>query len=106
MDRVGGSHPWREKMIKFVSIAVLCVAAASPVFACDRPVAPDSIPDGTTAAMDQMRAAKKSVDAFKSAMEGYLSCEKSPAKIDSAQAELVKVADKFNAQVRAFKSKT
>ena len=56
--------------------------------------------------MDQMMAAKKSVDAFKSAMEGYLSCEKSPAKIDSAQAELVKVADKFNAQVRAFKSKT
>jgi hypothetical protein len=93
-------------MMKLVSIAVLCVAAASPVFACDRPAAPTSIPDGATAAMDQMMAAKKAVDAFKSAMEEYLACEKSSAKVDSAQAELVKVADKFNAQVRAFKSKT
>ena len=93
-------------MMKLVSIAVLCVAAASPVFACDRPSAPDTIPDGKTAAMDEMMAAKKAVDAFKSAMEEYLTCEKSSAKIDAAQAELVKVADKFNAQVRAFKSKT
>lgn len=93
-------------MMKFVSIAVLCVAAASPAFACDRPTAPDTIPDGKTAAMDEMMAAKKAVDAFKSAMEEYLTCEKSSAKVDSAQAELLKVADKFNAQVRAFKSKT
>jgi hypothetical protein len=98
-------HGERE-MMKFVSIAVLCVATASPAFACDRPVAPTEIPDGATAAMDQMMAAKKAVDAFKSAMEEYLACEKSTAKIDSAQAELLKVADKFNAQVRAFKSKT
>ena len=93
-------------MMKFVSIAVLCVAAASPTFACDRPVAPTEIPDGATAAMDQMMAAKKAVDAFKTAMEEYLTCEKSSSKLDAAQAELVKVADKFNAQVRAFKAKT
>jgi len=53
-----------------------------------------------------MMAAKKSVDAFKSAMEEYLACEKSASKLDAAKVELVKVADKFNAQVRAFKSKT
>jgi hypothetical protein len=52
-----------------------------------------------------MMAIKKTVDAYKSAMEEYLSCEKSTAKQDSAQAELVKIADRFNAQVRAFKAK-
>lgn len=96
----------REKMTKFVSIAVLWVAGATAAHACDRPTAPASIPDGKTAEMAEMMAAKKEVDAFKTAMEEYLACEKSASKIDAAQAELVKVADKFNAQVRAFKSKT
>jgi hypothetical protein len=95
-----------REMTKFVTIAVLWVAGASSAFACDRPTAPDSIPDGKTAEMAEMMATKKAVDAFKSAMEEYLACEKSPAKLDAAQAELVKVADKFNAQVRAFKAKT
>jgi hypothetical protein len=93
-------------MTKFVPIAVLWVASASAAFACDRPTAPGDIPDGKTAEMAEMMATKKAVDAFKTAMEEYLACEKSPAKIDAAQAELVRVADKFNAQVRAFKAKT
>jgi hypothetical protein len=96
----------RVKMTKLVSIAVLWIAAASAAYACDRPAAPTAIPDGKTAAMEEMMAAKKAVDAFKSAMETYLSCEKSASKVNDAQDELVKVADKFNAQVRAFKSKT
>ena len=92
-------------MKKLVSIAVLWVAAASSAYACDRPSAPASIPDGKTAAMEEMMAAKKAVDAFKTAMEGYMTCEKNASKVNDAQDELVKVADKFNAQVRAFKSK-
>jgi len=93
-------------MKKCVSFAVLWAAVAVPAFAdCSRPSAPTEIPDGKTAAMEQMMAAKKTVDAYKTAMEEYLSCEKSTAKQDAAQAELVKVADRFNAQVRAFKAK-
>jgi hypothetical protein len=92
-------------MQRVVSIAVLWAAFSMPVFACDKPAAPDSIPDGKTASMDDMMATKKAVDAYKSAMEEYLSCEKSNAKLDAAQAELVKVADRFNTQVRAFKAK-
>jgi len=53
-----------------------------------------------------MLAAKKAVDAFKSGMEEYLACEQSTAKKDAAGAELVKVADRFNAQVKAFKAKS
>jgi hypothetical protein len=92
-------------MTKLVSIAVLAMIAGSPALACDRPTAPASIPDGSTAAKEEMLAAKKAVDAFKTSMEEYLSCEKSSAKQEAAQAELVKVADRFNAQVRAFKAK-
>ena len=93
-------------MTKLVSIAVICAAFASPAFACSKPKAPASIPDGKTAAKEEMLAAKKEVDAFKSSMEEYLACEKNTAKQNSAQDELVKVADRFNAQVRAFKAKT
>ena len=92
-------------MKRIVSIAVLWAAAVVPAFGCDRPSAPTSIPDGASASKEDMLAAKKAVDAFKSGMEEYLACEKSGAKKDARQHELVKVADRFNAQVKAFKAK-
>ena len=94
------------EMKKYASIAVLLAAFAAPAFACDKPSAPASIPDGKTAGMEDMMAAKKAVDAFKKDMEEYLSCEKSNTKLDMAQAELERVATRFNAEVRAFKAKT
>jgi hypothetical protein len=93
-------------MMRFVSVAILCAMVSTPVLACEKPSAPASIPDGATASKEDMLAAKKSVDAFKSGMEEYFACEKSSAKKDAAGAELVKVADRFNAQVKAFKAKS
>ena len=79
-------------MKKSVSFAVLLMACAGSAFAdCDRPTAPVSIPDGSTAAMEEMMAAKKAVDAFKKDMEEYMTCERMASKIESAQKELVKV---------------
>lgn len=92
-------------MKKSVSLTVLLAAFAIPAMGCERPTAPSSLPDGKTASKEEMLAAKKAVDAFKSSMEEYFACEKSPAKKDAAGAELVKVADRFNAQVKAFKAK-
>jgi len=93
-------------MKKYVSLAVLWAACAAPAFAgCIKPSAPTSLPDGKTAAMDEMMAAKKAVDAFKKGMEEYMTCERIAAKVNDAQAELEKVADRFNQQVRAFKAK-
>jgi hypothetical protein len=63
------------------------------------------MPDGKRASKDEMMAAKKNIDGFKMAMEEYLSCERSTAKAEAAHAELEKVADRFNEQVRAFKAK-
>ena len=93
-------------MKKAVSIAILSAAFAAPSFACDKPNAPASIPDGKTSSKDEMLAAKKEVDAFKRDMDEYMSCERNPLKVEKAQAELVKVADRFNIEVRAFKAKS
>lgn len=93
-------------MKKPLSAAILSVALAVPAYAgCDKPSALPTLPDGKSAAMDDMMAAKKVVDAFKKAMEEYLSCEKNATKVDSAHAELERVATRFNAEVRAFKNK-
>ena len=92
-------------MKKSVSIAVLWAAFAVPAFACDKPSAPTALPDGKSAAMDDMMAAKKTVDSYKKNMEEYLSCEKNSGKAESAQAELEKIAARFNNEVRAFKTK-
>ena len=93
-------------MKRLVSVAILCAMGSTPVLACERPSAPSSIPDGATASKEDMLAAKKAVDAFKSGREEYLACEKSGAKKDAGAAELIKVADRFNAQVKAFKAKS
>jgi len=53
-------------MMRFVSVAILCAMGSTPVLACERPSAPSSIPDGATASKEDMLAAKKAVDAFKS----------------------------------------
>ena len=92
-------------MKKAVTIAVLSMVCSVPGFACDKPTAPASIPDGKTASKDEMLASKREVDKFKLDMEEYMSCEKNSYKVDSAQQELEQVANHFNMQVRAFKAK-
>ena len=93
-------------MKKYVSLAVIWAACAAPAFAgCNKPNAQTAFPDGKTAAMEEMMTAKKSVDAFKKDMETYMTCERISSKVNDAQAELEKVAEAFNVQVRAFKAK-
>jgi hypothetical protein len=92
-------------MKKSVSLVVLWAACAVPAFACEKPSSPAAIPDGKSASMEQMMAAKKSVDEFKRGMEEYMTCERISSKVDSAQAELERVANRFNEQIRAFKAK-
>ena len=92
-------------MMRFVSVAILCAMGSTPLLACEKPKAPSSIPDGATASKEDMLAAKKAVDAFRSGLEEYLACEKNFANLDAAQNELSKVADRFNLQIRAFKAK-
>ena len=96
---------------------------------CTYPRAPDRMPDGTTASLDDMKAAKGQVDKYNKEMEAYLSCIKLEhddavakgtslsedqkkqmalmyaQKNDAAVDELQAVAGRFNEQVRAYKQK-
>ncbi len=93
-------------MKKAVPFAFLLMVCSVPGFACERPTPPASIPDGKTASKEEMLASKREVDVFKRDMEEYMSCEKSSPKVDAAQEELERVANHFNMEVRAFKSKS
>ncbi len=110
--------------------AILSLGAAAVAHAdCTYPRAPDRIPDGSTASLDDMKAAKGQVDKYNKDMETYLSCIKSEhdqalakaanlsedqkkqmqmvyaQKNDAAVDELQSVAGRFNEQVRAYKQK-
>lgn len=116
------------------SIAAAVVAAAfvaGPVYAaCSYPKGPDRIPDGNTATMDEMLAAKKQVDQYNKDMDGYLSCikleydstvakdaatltedqkgeleKRQVQKHNAAVDELEATAARFNEQVKVYKAK-
>ncbi len=97
---------------------------------CSYPRAPDRMPNGTTATLDEMKVAKTAVEKYNKDMEAYLSCIKlehddqvakqgsamtedqkkqlatmHAQKNDAAVDELQAVAARFNEQVRAYKAK-
>jgi hypothetical protein len=51
-----------------------------------------------------MLAKKKEVDNYRREVEQYLACERNPVRMQNAQDELDRVANRFNAEVRAFKA--
>ena len=85
-------------------VIVISVLAAAPALACDPPTPPKSMPDGKTAAKDTMLAKKREVDNYRREVEQYLGCERNPIRMEATQSELDRVANRFNAEVRAFKA--
>ena len=98
---------------------------------CPYPTAPDKLPDGATATLEEMLAAQKTVKAYQKAIDDYVACidgalneaiakggdklkpeqkadmqkveaQKHNAAIDQEQS----VADRFNEQVKVFKART
>jgi hypothetical protein len=92
-----------DMKLKFALVAISALTGA-PAFACMLPSAPGSIPDGKSVSKEAMLAKKKEIDKYKREVEVYLSCEANPLRVQSAQAELDRVANRFNAEVRAFKA--
>ena len=111
--------------------AILSLGAAAVAHAdCTYPRAPDRMPDGSSASLDDMKAAKGQVEKYNKDMEAYLSCIKLEhddavakqgtamsedqkkqmnlmyaQKNDAAVDELQAVATRFNEQVKAYKTK-
>jgi hypothetical protein len=105
---------------------------AGPVYAtCSYPKAPEKMPDGNTATLEEMLAAKKSVDGYNKEMEAYLSCiklehdeamardaatlteeqkkdmeKRQVQKNNAAVDELEQVAGRLNEQIRIWKAKS
>ena len=118
-------------MKKLIGLTLLAATFAAPAFAdCSYPKAPSAMPDGTTAALEEMVAASKAVKAYNAEMDAYLGCikleqdgslskqgstlteeqkgqiaamfaQKNNAAID----ELTAVAARLNEQIRVYKAK-
>jgi 3-oxoacyl-ACP reductase-like protein len=107
-------------------LSVLAILAAGPAFAdCTAPDGTVQIPDGSVATHDEMVAAQKAVVAYDAAVKTYTDClaqeqqqkldaggdkaklQKHYAELNNAQVEKVQqLADKFNAELKAFKAKS
>jgi hypothetical protein len=114
----------------FFLAATLALSAAPAYAACTYPKAPESLPDGATATLEQMVAAQKAVKLFDQEITAYTNCiklehdetlSKDGEKLSEEQkAEMSRVqvqkhnaaveedealAARFNEQVKAFKAK-
>jgi hypothetical protein len=117
-------------MKRFLSVAVVAALSVGPAYAaCTYPKAPDKIPDGSVATLDEMRGAQQAVKAFDAAVGEYQKCledEHNAAlaaapelsdeqkaerakirdqKLNAAGEEVQTVADRLNAQIRVFREK-
>jgi hypothetical protein len=92
-----------------VSALLVCLGSA-PAFACIEPRLATPLPNGLTATRDEMVAAQKAIRAYDEAVQEYSTClEKSGAsdsKGNDAVDKLSKIAEQFNAELRAFKKKS
>jgi hypothetical protein len=118
-------------MKALMALAAVATLAAAPIYAdCPYPSGPKTIPDGSTASLDEMLAMKKAVKQYDDDTTAYLTCiqrehdtqlselgdkatDKQKANLDriesdrhnAAVSQLQTVADKFNEQVRVYKAK-
>jgi hypothetical protein len=114
-----------------LAMAFTAALGAGPAFAdCAYPAAPEKVPDGATATLEDMLAGQKAVKAYQQAINDYTACidkeledkiakagdklkpeqktdmmrieaQKHNAAVDQAQA----VADRFNEQVKVYKAR-
>ena len=118
-------------MKALIAAAALAALMAGTVHAdCPYPAAPEKIPDGNTASIDEMVAVKKQVADYDAAIGSYLECikkehedavakagdkltDKQKQDLDrietqrhnAAVVQLQSIADHFNEQVRVYKAK-
>ena len=114
------------------AMALSAALMASTAYAdCPYPPAPDKLPDGASATLEEMIAGQKAVKAYDKAINDYVACIdreldaaianggdqlKPQQKADMQKVEAQKhnaaidqlqnVADRFNEQVKVFKART
>jgi len=119
-------------MKSLLALTATAALAASAAYAdCPYPAAPDKLPDGASATLQDMLAGQKAVADYNKAVNEYVTCIdkevddaitkagdkiKPEQKADMQRVEtqkhnaaidqLQKVADRFNEQVKVFKTKS
>ena len=113
------------------AVAALVLTAGAARADCTYPPAPDKIPDGASASLEQMIDGQKAIKAYDKAINDYVSCIdkeleeaiakagdklKPQQKVDMQKVEAQKhnaaidqlqsVADRFNEQVKVYKART
>ncbi|MEP7313007.1 MAG: hypothetical protein ABI859_10520 [Pseudomonadota bacterium] len=92
-----------------ILVALVCLTSARAFAACADPQAAPPLPNGATASREDMLSAHKAFKAYDSAVREYATClEKTggnPSVQNEAVVRLQTVADKFNAELRAFKKR-
>lgn len=87
--------------------ALTCGAASADV--CVEPPTPAVPPSGATATRDEMRAAQEAIKAYNTAVVQFCDCidknNGNSIKASEAIRRLERLADKFNAELRAFRQK-
>ena len=118
--------------MKAVLAMAFAAALSGAAYAdCPYPAAPEKLPDGASATMDEMVAGQKAVRAYDKAIQEYVACIdkeldekiakagdqlKPQQKADMQKVEAQKhnaaidqdqsIADRFNEQVKVFKART
>lgn len=114
-----GAHRGSIKALASVCALAAAAALSLPAHAddCVLPRAPSKIPDGSVANAQEMLTAMQTLKEYNGDVTVYLKCLEFEAKQnrlsasirdmrhDAAIEQLQEIADKFNEQVRVFKSK-
>ena len=96
---------------------IACLASVPALADCVDPLDGPRLPDGATASREEMVSAQETLKAYDTAVKGFVECvqrtngngvktdRSNVVKADRAVERLTSLADKFNAELRAFKKK-
>jgi len=94
------------------SMLLVGIAALTPLSAwaiCQPPPSPPSPPNGTAATREQMISAQAAIKDYNAAVGVYAECARkegaNEVEINRVIGQLEKIAEQFNAELRAFKQK-
>jgi hypothetical protein len=100
----------RMKLFRLAAIlATLASTPSSAWAACKAPPAPPSPPNGASATREQMLSAQTTIKGYNAAVVAFTECVRkdggNETDINGVIAQLEKVAQQFNAELRAFKQR-
>lgn len=92
-------------------VGLIASLMSLPAFAnCVEPQAVPSVPDGATASRDDMLSAQKALISYNTVVTEYATClEKiggSSSRQNEAVEKLRRIANRFNAELRAFRKRS